>query len=169
MWDSEVQHRKSDSGEAADLNDVDLCPICSAGIAGCDHEIVRWSLYASEFEPSALLMDVLTLNEALIRLLRHGRPGPIVESTEIAQLYKLGMAECWLDPDDEAEHRSLPETGVYAVLDAIGRLPGVHSQTIGLPPRQQTLVLWATVPQTVRARLRGWIRELELEVDGRKE
>ena len=156
--------------ECTSMNDIDLCPICSAGIAECDHEIVRWSLYALEFEPSALLTEVLTLNDALIKLLCHSSSlDPIVKSRELERLYKLGVAEGWLDPDDDTEHRALPEAGVDAVLNAIGELPGVLDRIEGLPPKQQTRVLWASDAQTVRDRILGWVRELEIEVGRRQE
>jgi hypothetical protein len=152
------------------VNDIDLCPICSAGIAECDDEIVRWSLYASEFEPSALLTEVLALNDALIKLLCHSSSGdPIVKSRDLDRLYKLGMAERWFDPGDDTEHRELPEAGVDAVLDAIGGLPGVQDQIEGLPPKQQTRVRWASDAQAVRERILGWVRELEIDVGGRRE
>jgi hypothetical protein len=157
-------------GECTSMNDVDLCPICSAGIAECDHEIVRWSLYALEFEPSALLTEVLTLNDALIKLLCHSSSlDSIVKSRELERLYKLGVAEGWLDPDDDTEHRALPEAGVDAVLDAIGELPGVLDRIEGLPPKQPTRVLWASDARTVRDRILGWVRELEIEVGRRQE
>jgi hypothetical protein len=152
------------------VNENDLCPICSAGIAECEHEIVRWSLYASEFEPSALLDDVLTLNDVLFKFLEHcRRMGRVPTSPEIKGLYNLSVAEGWIDSDDEIEDRALPKAGVDAVLGVIGELPGVDDLIEGVPSQQQTRVLWARDAQAVRERIQQWVREMEIEVDRREE
>jgi hypothetical protein len=152
------------------VNEIDICPICSAGVAECEHEIVRWSLYAAEFEPSALLSDVLTLNEALIRFLRHcRRMGRVPTSRELKQLYNLGVVEGWIDSEDVIEDSALPDAGVNAVLGVIGALPGVHDLSEGVPPQQQTRVLWARDASAIRERIQEWVREMEIEVDRREE
>ena len=73
------------------------------------------------------------------------------------------------EADDDTTHRTLPEAGVNAVLNAIGELAGVQDQIEGLPPKPQTRVLWASDAQTVRERILGWVRELEIEVGRRQE
>lgn len=50
-----------------------LCPVCSAGIGGCDHEILRWSNYAGECEESALLGEALRFEKAIESLLAAAR------------------------------------------------------------------------------------------------
>lgn len=152
------------------MNEIAICPICSAGVAECEHEIVRWSLYAAEFEPSALLSDVVALNDALIRFLRHcRRMGRVTTSRELKQLCNLGVAEGWIDSDDVIEDSALPDAGVNAVLGVIGELPGVHDLIEGVPPQQQTRVLWARDAPAVRERIQQWVREMEIELDRREE
>ena len=55
-----------------------LCPICSAESFQCDHEGLRWSLYAGEYEESPLAHDAVLLGRAVEALLKdcwaRGRP-----------------------------------------------------------------------------------------------
>lgn len=138
--------------------DAEVCPICSAGMAECGHEIVRWSYYVSEWEESALLKEAqalaLAIHQLLLKCAVAGRqPRP----NELWELYQESIEEL-LEQEGDAGYPELEV--IQFALESIAALPGVVAREEG---EQPTLVLWANDPQQVRADVQGLIRKYELE------
>jgi len=148
-----MQRRVNKSGVNA------VCPICSARIAACDHEIVRWSLYATEWEDCALLGDmhalVAAVEEAVLGQQARGRlEGTSVLSARCAQL----LGEAMNLTEVVSGHASVD---VEVILSAVSALPGVVEESNGGEHNQDARVLWARDPEGVRESVRGWVHELK--------
>ena len=142
------------------LSQEEVCPICSAGLAACGHELVRWSYVASELEPCALRQEVQPLENAVYTVLQ-GPRAPMAWP-ELSTLYSTHrFSPESIDGDDD-----LPDADVAGcVLAAIERMPGVVRTDEGTMEHPTTCVLWSADPQAVRECMCALVRELELFAD----
>jgi hypothetical protein len=138
------------------------CPICSSGIGQCDHELVRWSYVASEFEPCAFLVEVKALSEAVRTVLRgYVNRFQLPESPE---LWELCLTSCrGIEFAESGEwDLSCVDVTTYA-LDAIRKMPGVvlvEEAHLGSP---ETYVLWSADPNAVRQCICALACKLEID------
>lgn len=131
-----------------------LCPICSAGLAGCSHEILRWSSYASEYEEASLLKHALRLEKAVeARLAAAWERRVPPADPELLLMYEEGL-EYFVDEGDSA----ICPTSY--VLDVVAGVPGVITGDEG----PETLVFFTENPASVVTAIDDLIRKLELEV-----
>lgn len=144
------------------MTTLDLCPLCSAGIGGCEHEIVRWSYVAGELEPCVLKHDVETFADALYKSLRQQWVrGEVPKSHELRRLCEA-CASSFADEPNEAEGRSQSDIVDY-VFAIVAKVPGVAYVDEGPTGRPETRVLWARDPDAIRENLRALVRKLEVE------
>lgn len=136
-----------------------LCPICSAGLAGCSHEILRWSSYASEYEEASLLKDALRLEKAVeARLAAAWERRVPPADPDLLLMYEEGL-EYFADEGDH-ETRFSPICPTSYVLDVVAGVPGVITSDEG----PETLVLFTENSASVVTAIDDLIRKLELEV-----
>lgn len=137
----------------------DLCPICSGTPGECDHELVRWSTYAMEWEECSLLKDAKDLAWAIhVHLRRCALAGVGPDLPQLKQLYRGCFAQ--LQENDEADsQRPLTEVIEFA-LDSIAAIPGVLAGIVGVQPCR---VLWAKHPERVQDEIRRVTRTYEIK------
>ena len=139
-----------------------FCPICSAGIAECDHELVRLSYVSSEYEPCAFFPEIQTLIDAVHTALRAyvSRFWP-PESPELWELCKSSCQDIEFKGGGEMDFANVHVT-TY-VLGAIQKIPGVvlvEETHLGQP---ETLVLWSGNPEAARQDIQALVRKLEID------
>jgi len=144
----------------------DLCPLCAAGIAECDHEILRWSLVACEYEPCALADDAIAMQTVLEEVLRRAwreRRRPVWAG--LHDLYAAGLEMLELNGEPCDEFDDLDPGFVESVIEAIAGMSGVSSSTEGDSYNEpDTIVLWATDVVAVREAIRSYRGQLEVEL-----
>ncbi|MGE0759192.1 MAG: hypothetical protein AB7O38_19400 [Pirellulaceae bacterium] len=146
------------------------CPICSAPSFGCDHEGLRWSLVAGEYEESPLAHDAVLLGQAVEALLKDCwvRRRPPCDRLLIPS-YEEGLA---LIDDEFTADEALSEVsfdGDGYALDFVERLPGVIVQFEGDGDWQgnggdSTQVFWTKDLDAVRDAVADRIRAFEVEM-----
>ena len=139
-----------------------FCPICSAGVAECDHEMVRRSYVSGEFEPCAFLPELQTLIDAVQTVLRayvnHFR---LPESSELLEVCRKSCRDIEFTDRGDMDLSNVDVT-TY-VLGVIQKMPGVvlaEEWHLGHP---ETLVLWSGHPEAVRQDIQALVRKLEID------
>lgn len=138
-----------------------LCPICSAGLAGCSHEILRWSYYACEYEDASLLKYALRLEKAVDARLDAAweRRVPPADP-ELLSMYQDALENLGDEGDRETRYSEIGGGATWYVLDVVRGVPGV----ITSEDEQETLVFFTENPASVVMAIEDLIRKLELEV-----
>ena len=140
----------------------DSCPICSAGIGQCDHELIRWSSVVSEFEPCALLPEVQTLIEAVHTVLRaYVDRFHLPDSPELQELCHTSCDDIEFTGSGDWD-LSFVNIAPY-VLGAIGKMAGVVLAEETHLGGSETHVLWSADPNAVRQSIYALVRKLEID------
>ena len=141
------------------------CFICSANIAGCDHEILRWSALAGEFEDSALRRGIRSLERRIgliiVAALKRGNPPT---NPDLLGLSRIAL-EVTGEGDNEDLQANIDGAVRSYVLQVLENLSGVSTsrEWNGLDDlnEEPTLVFWAEEPERVEQALEDRVRELE--------
>ena len=150
------------AGEFVTLNS-DTCPICSAAMYGCDHEILRWSLYASEFEESPLDADAIALARAIAMLVRHC--GAVRRRLpDFLPIGEIDLSEHAEQDDTIDDLEWNASTGVVPALTMIGKIPGVRVTDDASRSGQPATSYWAADARPVRMQILDWIRACEIDL-----
>lgn len=129
---------------------AEQCPICSLRSWECQHEVVRWSKQAGEFEPSVLASSVAALADLAAQALARARSLRVAPHTaELRTAYEAAAGESLDD--------------VYTVcldwlLDLLAAFPGTHSTDDDM-----RTILWTVDAEGFQRRLDDLRIRLEVE------
>ena len=147
-----------------------VCPICSAPPYGCDHDGLRWSYIAGEFEECLLVPDAMRLAQAVDALLldcwaRQREPS----DPQLVDSYREGLALIGEDFTADDALFGVSCNGTDYARGFIEELPGVvmeeeFDSAFGGALEATTQVFWVRDLDAVRDAIEDRVRALEIEM-----